>query len=822
MPAPDVSRQERAEEPQRAPDGSPQVTTTAPAPSPETARPVAGTHLYRHRADVARLAFNIVVLAGLILLALLAPRGLRSASANLLQLVALLPRALVEGMVGVAQVAAIVVPIGAAAVLVWRRRFVPLVSSAAAAALAAGLMALLTGWFDDSVPADQLGFERFESWLIGRQFPSSTYLCAATAVLVAGGPWLTNRWRRAGWIFLATAVASRLLTATDVPMRIGMLLTLGAACGSLVLVILGAPRRRVDPAAIAAVLADIGLDDLDVRPVPTDDEIPTYTATGPGSAYVAKVLGRDQRDSDLLIHAWRGLTRRGLGDASPVASPRRAAEHQALALGLFRAAGVAAPEPIAVLETADDAAVVVTSAPTGTALADLPADEIDTSLLDDVWREVARLQGRRIAHRHLTPDRILVDGGRPTVVDAHYADIRASDQVLGADVAELLCSLGLLVGTDAAVAAAARQLTPEQLARAVPLVQPAVLTPATRRAYKGDKQALTELRDRLADVAGVEQVELAPVSRITVTGIVSLVGSLVLGYYLISLATDWQDIWAAFTEANLAYAIPIVGLTAGTYVAGAMSLIGAAAIDLPMLRTTAVMFGQSFLNRFTPANAGGMAMRLRYLQLNGLDTTVAGAAVGLTSIASGIVQVVFVVVFFIWGGTSDRFRSFSVPDVGTILVVVLVVGLVSSAALYSRWGRRIVLPHLHDAVGKVASTVRELAADPGRLGLLFGGATLTKLFFLTSFWLSVLAFGVTMSFPKAGALYMVANTVGSAVPSPGGVGGVEAALTAVLMGFGVDGATAAGIVLYFRVLTFWLPTLPGYGFLQYTQRKGIV
>jgi hypothetical protein len=29
-------------------------------------------------------------------------------------------------------------------------------------------------------------------------------------------------------------------------------------------------------------------------------------------------------------------------------------------------------------------------------------------------------------------------------------------------------------------------------------------------------------------------------------------------------------------------------------------------------------------------------------------------------------------------------------------------------------------------------------------------------------------------------------------------------------------------VLFFRVLTFWLPTLPGYGFLQYTQRKGIV
>ncbi len=28
--------------------------------------------------------------------------------------------------------------------------------------------------------------------------------------------------------------------------------------------------------------------------------------------------------------------------------------------------------------------------------------------------------------------------------------------------------------------------------------------------------------------------------------------------------------------------------------------------------------------------------------------------------------------------------------------------------------------------------------------------------------------------------------------------------------------------LMFRILTFWLPTVPGYLVLQYTQRKGIV
>ena len=105
---------------------------------------------------------------------------------------------------------------------------------------------------------------------------------------------------------------------------------------------------------------------------------------------------------------------------------------------------------------------------------------------------------------------------------------------------------------------------------------------------------------------------------------------------------------------------------------------------------------------------------------------------------------------------------------------------------------------------------------------LFGGAFLGKLANITAFWLSALAFGVDISYPKAGALYIVATTIGSAVPTPGGVGAVEAALTAALLGYGVDNATAAAVVLFFRILTFWVPTAPGWGFLQYTQRKGIV
>jgi uncharacterized protein (TIRG00374 family) len=354
------------------------------------------------------------------------------------------------------------------------------------------------------------------------------------------------------------------------------------------------------------------------------------------------------------------------------------------------------------------------------------------------------------------------------------------------------------------------------------MIQQAVLSAPVRRRYKDDDELLAELRDTAAAAAGIDKVELAPVRRLTIGGIVSLVGSLVLVGYLFNLATNWDQMWDAFSSADLIWAIPVIVMMISTYFSGAMSLIGSVTIDLVYFRTVAVMFGQSYLNRFTPANAGGMAMRVRYLQLNGLDTAVSASAVALTSGASGVAQVVTIIVFLIWGGASDRLSDFDFPDIGTIVVAILVVGLLASLFMITRFGKTVIRPWIATAFSKILESIRDLLTRPSKLAQLFGGALLGKLANVVAFWASMEAFGVDISFPKAGAMYIIATTIGAAVPTPGGVGGVEAALTAALIAYGVDNATAAAIVLFFRTLTFWLPTLPGYGFFRYTQAKGIV
>jgi putative heme transporter len=53
------------------------------------------------------------------------------------------------------------------------------------------------------------------------------------------------------------------------------------------------------------------------------------------------------------------------------------------------------------------------------------------------------------------------------------------------------------------------------------------------------------------------------------------------------------------------------------------------------------------------------------------------------------------------------------------------------------------------------------------------------------------------------------GTLGSLLPLPGGIGGVEGAMIGAFAAFGVPGGQALIAVLAYRAISFWLPTLPG-------------
>lgn len=778
----------------------------------------------RHAADAARIVVAVAALAFLIGVGTAFPEGSRSTTVDLVRLFDHLPRIVLQVLVGGLQILAVAAPLVLVGVLVARRSWEPLATAAGAATAAAVVVAALGRALDDYVPKVVLDRQEAGSWVAGAAFPSAAYLAGAAAVTVVVGSVLGARWRRALWWLVAVFALSRVVTATQVPINAGIALCLGVIVASGVLLAVGRASVPLSTAAVIDLLERHGIP-ARLRRVECGhrrSEVLEGTDAA-GEPLFAKVFDTDDRDRAFLLRSWQRLRVRGIDDRVRLRGARAGAERAALATVLAGRSAVRTPDVLAVVTGGPELAVLVQRPLAGRRLCDVDPAGVTDAALTDLWEQVGRLQRRGIAHRWLDATHVLLDDdGRVGVSDFRWAETDADERQLAADVATLLASTALIVGPARAVDAAVTALGAEAVAATAPLLQPLALSPTVRATAKEQPTLLADVRDEVARRAGVEGVELARLARVGSREVFALLGLVLVAYLVISLASNASDIGQAIGDAEWGRIPLLVAIMFLGQFLGAVTLQGSTPADLPLARTTQLMLAQGFLNRFTPANAGGMALRARFLQRRGEDLTSAAASVGLTSLASGAVQVVFIVGFGLWAGRSGGLPHLSMPSSTTVLVVVLAVLIAAGVVFFTAWGRRLVLERVREMGRSLLRTLSEIAHSPARITQLFGGAALSKLTLILMFSQSCRALGIDVSFPQLGILYMGANTVASAAPTPGGVGAIEAALVAALVGVDVPTATALSAVLLFRVVSYWLPVPFGWWALGDLRRADLV
>ncbi len=103
--------------------------------------------------------------------------------------------------------------------------------------------------------------------------------------------------------------------------------------------------------------------------------------------------------------------------------------------------------------------------------------------------------------------------------------------------------------------------------------------------------------------------------------------------------------------------------------------------------------------------------------------------------------------------------------------------------------------------------------------MLFGGSMGVTLAYVGALAAAINAFGGGVPIAKIGAVYLAASALAAATPTPGGLGAIEAALVAGLTGVGMASGPAVSTVLTYRLATYWLPVLPGWGAWWFLQRK---
>ena len=617
---------------------SPAILLAAGGPKTRPRGRVLAPARYRHPGDVIRLIAAALVLAVAVVIAMLLPALLRPAAAVTGVGPATEAGQVLTGLVQVMIAAAALVLLAAA---LRYRRFRVLATVAGGFAAAAALMAGITYLAGPGGPAPA-GL-RQGSWLAGAGFPDPAVLAGLAAVAVAAAPWLSRPWRRASWATLLLIGAARLVTGGLLPLQLVLALAAGVTVGAGLLVAFGVPDRRMGPAGVAAALRAGGVPVSQVTgPLRAAKGSRPFQATaGDGNGLFVKVFGSDQRDADLLYRAWRGIRLRGVGDTRPAASLFKAVEHEALLGVMAERAGVAVPHVGQVIRAGDGSVLLTMDLVAGTSLDQVPAGRITDQLARTLWREVGRLHQARIAHRSLHGSNIMIgQDGSAVLVDFSFAELAATSRQRAIDVAELLTSLAGRIGPDRAVAAAAAGIGAGGVAAAVPLLQPLALSAGTRRAIKGQDGLLKNTRAAAiaacGDDADKDLVRLQRVRPRTLLAIAALAGAF---YFLLPQIADVSSSWHALQHVNWAWLPVIIALSALTYVASAMALIGAVPGHVPFGPAVLTQGASSFINRVSPANVGGMALNARFLQKSGTSTPASVAAVGVNALAGAVMHV---------------------------------------------------------------------------------------------------------------------------------------------------------------------------------------
>jgi uncharacterized membrane protein YbhN (UPF0104 family) len=315
----------------------------------------------------------------------------------------------------------------------------------------------------------------------------------------------------------------------------------------------------------------------------------------------------------------------------------------------------------------------------------------------------------------------------------------------------------------------------------------------------------------------VPDAEVVPVQleRIRPRALVTLVAS-VVAVYLLAGELAKASLGSALRAADWRWALAALGLSAATYVGASLSVSGFVTEKLSFVRTVLVQLASSFVTLVTPAAVGGVALNVRYLQRRKIPAPAAVASIGVSQVVALALHLVLLVLFGAITGAANT-NPIHPPTWSYFVVGGLVA--VAGAVLALPAGRRIVRARLSPTFGQVLPRLVEVAQRPAKLAEGVGGALLLSIAYIFCLAACVAAFGSSVPFAKIGFVYLTGSALGSIIPTPGGLGAVEAALTAGLTAAGMPGGVAVSAVLLFRLLTFWLPVPLGWVSFNYLERQ---
>ena len=598
------------------------------------------------------------------------------------------------------------------------------------------------------------------------------------------------------------------------------------------------PVDPADDAAAGAAVDALGRSGDDAAPgsdedSPADPSALALTRSGDNRVYAmftadgrrhdVVVLDGDRHVIGTLARAWRALRLRGIEGRTAI-SLKAAAERIALLSYAATAAGVRTPR-LEGIGIADDSVVMVQEhASDAVSLRDVPdellAGERGDAVLAQAWEQLRRAHAAGLTHHALTPDVLLVHhdaDGAPHVwlTGWELGEIASSVLSQRLDLTQMLALLALRVGAERALASAVRALPDEDIAAIGPLLQTIALPPATRLEVRRVKGLLDELREAL--VSRLPQADVQPqnITRFGARTII-MVTLTIVAVAVIVTTMNFEEIATSIAEANPWWVAAAFALGALTWLGAALTFSAFSPEKLPLWRATLTQMAGSFVALAAPAGIGPAALNLRMLTRRGVAVPMAVATVALVQVSQFVVTVLLLVVLSIFTGSGGLIE---LPST-TVLLAITGVAVAVVATLLVPAVRRWAWEKARPTLEQVWPRLSQMLGQPARLALGLGGNVVMTLGYVLAFDAALAAFGRSLNLVDVAVIYLVGNALGALVPTPGGLGGVEGALTAGLTAAGIPASIAFSVTMLYRVVTYWGRVPIGWVAMRYLERKG--
>lgn len=287
-------------------------------------------------------------------------------------------------------------------------------------------------------------------------------------------------------------------------------------------------------------------------------------------------------------------------------------------------------------------------------------------------------------------------------------------------------------------------------------------------------------------------------------------------YGLLPQLSYFKDGVEEFKHPNWDYIVAAVIAACLTVPAAAFTYYVLAFKPIAYMRTVFVQLANNFADRLLPAGIGGIGLSYIYLKNNRHSNSQAAAVVTTNNLAGSFGHMILaILVLFALPSTIDGSWFLKHLQINPFRIFIFLCALFVLVAVLALFRGR-----LSKGLKKFFQNLSSYRRRPKKLILAVASSMILTICNIVGLYFISKSYGAGLSILEAFIIFSLGLVIGIAIPTPGGIGGIEAGLVAGMIAFGVSAPLSLTVVLTYRLISCWLPAIIGGVAFVVSERRG--